>query len=148
MYYKVLKDNKVIDVLDHLLFVKYQHKHGIMVNCDESEAQAIISSDGNYIWHVIGLYAIPVDEYDTVELVEVDEYEYKRLKVLNMQTPEQIIDEFVSMMIDGFTDNFIESLCRMYVAKTIDDKKLNELLVSKKINQQEYSRIVSAKEVS
>ena len=26
MYYKVLKDNKVIDVLDHLTFVKYQQK--------------------------------------------------------------------------------------------------------------------------
>lgn len=33
MYYKVLKNDKVIDVLDHLSFVKYQEKHGIMVSC-------------------------------------------------------------------------------------------------------------------
>ena len=54
MYYKVLEDNKVIDVLDHLSFVKYQEKHGIMVSCYEEEAQAIISSVGENIWHVDG----------------------------------------------------------------------------------------------
>lgn len=101
MYYKVLKDNKVIDVLDHLCFVKYQKKHDIMENCIEGEAQAIISSDGNYIWHVAGLYAIPVGGYDTVELVEIDQYEYEQLKILNMRSPEQIIDEFVLTLLEG-----------------------------------------------
>ena len=101
MYYKVLKDNKVIDVLDHLVFCKYQKKHGIMLLCDESEAQAIVSSDGTYCWHVKWLYKIPVDGYDTVELVEIDEYEYKQLKALNMKTPQDIIDEFVLSLLEG-----------------------------------------------
>lgn len=101
MYYKILKDNKVIDVLDHLCFVKYQKKHDIMVNCLKEEAQGILSSDGEYIWHVVGLYAIPVEGYDTVELSEIDEYEYRQLKALNMKTPEQIIDEFVLMLLEG-----------------------------------------------
>lgn len=101
MYYKVLKDNKVIDVLDRLVFVKYQKKHGIMLLCDESEAQAIVSSDGSYFWHVEWLYRIPVDGYDTVELVEIDEYEYKQLKALNMKTPQDIIDEFVLSLLEG-----------------------------------------------
>lgn len=101
MYYKVLKDNKVIDVLDHLSFVKYQEKHRIMVACAKEEAQAIISSDGDYIWHVNGLYNIPVDGYDTVELVEIDEYEYRQLKTLNMRTPEEIIDEYTLLLIEG-----------------------------------------------
>jgi len=101
MYYKVLKNNKVIDVLDRLAFVKYQKKHDIMIACDKSEAQAIISSNGEYIWHIDGLYRIPVDGYDTVELVEIDEYEYKQLKMLNLSTPEQIIDAFVLELISG-----------------------------------------------
>ena len=101
MYYKVLNNNRVIDVLDRLLFVKYQKKHNIMIACEESEAQAIMSSDGKHVWHVPGLYRIPVAGYDTVELVEVDEYEYKQLKVLNMKTPEDIIDEYTMMLIDG-----------------------------------------------
>jgi hypothetical protein len=101
MYYKVLKDSKVIDVLDHLVFCKYQEKHGIMLLCDESEAQAIVSSDGSYIWHVKWLYKIPVGGYDTVDLVEIDEYEYKQLKALNMKTPQDIIDEFVLSLLEG-----------------------------------------------
>ena len=101
MYYKVIKDGKVIDVLDHLSFVKYQEKHGIMVACAKEEAQAIISSDGEYIWHVSGLYAIPVNGYNTVELVEINEYEYRQLKTLNMRTPEEIIDEYTLLLIEG-----------------------------------------------
>lgn len=101
MFYKVMKNNKVIDVLDRLRFVKYQQKHGIMIACDSSEAQAIISSDGEHIWHVTGLYRIPVDGYDTVDLVEIDKYEYSKLKILNLKTVEEIIDEYTLLLING-----------------------------------------------
>lgn len=101
MYYKVIKNNRVIDVLDHLVFVKYQKKHGIMLLCDKSEAQAIVSSDSSHFWHVNWLYKVPVDGYDTVELVEIDEHEYRQLKMLNMKTPEEIIDEYTLLLIDG-----------------------------------------------
>lgn len=101
MYYKVLKDGKVIDVLDHLIFVKYQKKHGIMLLCDKSEAQGIVSSDDTHIWHVNGLYHIPVDGYDTVEVIEIDKYEYNNLKMLNLKTPQEIIDEYTLQLIEG-----------------------------------------------
>ena len=101
MYYKVLKNNKVIDVLDNLIFVKYQKKHNIMLLCDQSEAQAIVSSDGSYIWHVDWLYKVPVDGYDTVELVEIDEYEYNKLKMFNLKTPEELIDEYTLQLLEG-----------------------------------------------
>lgn len=101
MYYKVLKNDKVIDVLDHLSFVKYQEKHNIMVSCTKEEAQAIISSNGEYIWHVYGLYNLPVDGYDTVTLEEIDVYEYNQLKMLNLKTPEEIIDMYTKSLLDG-----------------------------------------------
>lgn len=101
MFYKVLKDNKVIDVLDHLVFVKYQKKHDIMIACEKQNAQAIISSDGNYVWHVNGLYRLPIDGYDTVDIVEIDQYEYNQLKLLNMKTPEEIIDEYTLLLLNG-----------------------------------------------
>lgn len=99
MYYKVLKNDKVIDVLDHLSFVKYQEKHNIMVSCTKEEAQAIISSDGKYVWHVTGLYNIPISGYDTVYLEEIDKYEYEQLKALNMKDPQSIIDEYTLLLI-------------------------------------------------
>ena len=100
MFYKVVKDNKVIDVLDRIVYLCYQKKHNRMMYCDESKAQAIQSSDGKYIWHEETLYKIPVDGFDTVKLMEIDKYEFDRLKILNMKTPEEIIDEFMLSMIE------------------------------------------------
>lgn len=102
MYYKVLKDNKVIDVLDQLIYLKYQPKHKIMVLCGEDDAQAILSSDKNTIWHERTLYNIPVEnDYDIVDIQEIDKYEYEKLKVLNMKSPESIIDSFLLELING-----------------------------------------------
>lgn len=101
MYYKVIYNDKVIDVLDDLVYLKYQAKHDRMIFCDESEAQAIFSSDRKHIWHTDGLYNIPVKGYDTVSIQEIDEYEYEQLKVLNGKTPEEIIDNFVLSLIES-----------------------------------------------
>ena len=100
MFYKVIKDNKVIDVLNRLVFLKYQKKHNRMIFCDENEAQAIYSSDGEYIWHEESLYNVPVSGYDTVRIEEIDEYEYRQLKMLNNKTPQEIIDAFVLSLVE------------------------------------------------
>ena len=101
MYYKVLKDDKVIDVLDSLIYLKWQPKRQRMVLTDINQAQAILSSDNNTIWHERTLYEVPVDGYDTIDVVKIDEYEYKQLKMLNMRTPQEIIDEFVMSLLEG-----------------------------------------------
>lgn len=101
MFYKVIKNNKVIDVLDKVIYLKWQPKHKIMVLSDINEAQAILSSDNETIWHEKTLYKIPVDGYDTVELIPIDIYEYKTLKALNMKTPEAIIDEFLLTLFEN-----------------------------------------------
>ena len=102
MYYKVLKNNKVIDVLDQLIYLKWQPKHKIMVLSDEDSAQAILSSDKNTIWHEETLYNIPVyaDCYDTVKVEPIDKFEYEQLRVLNMKTPEAIIDEYNLLLLE------------------------------------------------
>ena len=99
MFYKVLKDNKVIDVLDKLIYLKWEPKHKTMILTDENNAQAILSSDKNTIWHEKTLYNIPVSGYDTVELVEISNFEYEQRKILKLQTPEEIIDAFLSNLI-------------------------------------------------
>lgn len=101
MYYKVVKNNKIIDVLDHLTYLKYQPKNKIMLLSDLDEAQAILGSDENTIWHVEGLYDLPVEagEYDTVKILEVDKYEYDQLKVLNGRSIQEILDEYTLLLI-------------------------------------------------
>lgn len=100
MFYKVMKDGKVIDVLDQLIYLKYQPKHKIMILCSEDDAQAILSSDKNTIWHEETLYKIPVEGYDSVILCEIDKYEYEQLKVLNGKSPQEIIDSFLLELLE------------------------------------------------
>lgn len=99
MFYKVLKNNKVIDVLDHLTYLKWQEKNKIMLLSDLNEAQAILSSDGNTIWHVEGLYDLPVSGYETVKLMKIDEREYRQLKMLNGKSLTEILDEYTLLLI-------------------------------------------------
>lgn len=101
MFYKVMKNNKVIDVLDNLIYLKWDSKHKIMVLTDENFAEAILSSSKDDIWHVKGFYKVPVDGYETVELEEIDEFEYKQLKMLNLSTPEAIIDAFMISLLEN-----------------------------------------------
>lgn len=101
MYYKVIKNNRVIDVLDNLIYLKWQDKHKIMVLTNEIDAQAILSSDMKYIWHIDTLYDIPVDGYDTVQIEEIDKYEYEQLRVLNLKDSQQIIDEYTLFLLES-----------------------------------------------
>ena len=102
MYYKVLKNNKVIDVLDNLIYLKWDSKHKIMVLTSEDDAQAILSSDKNSIWHERTLYKVPVSGYDCVDVEEIDKYEYEQLRVLNLKNPQEIVDSVIlSLLEDG-----------------------------------------------
>lgn len=102
MYYKVIKNNKVIDVLDNLTYLKYQLKNKIMLLSGEGDAQAILGSDGNTIWHVEGFYDLPVEagNYEIIKLVEIDKYEYNQLKVLNGRSIQEILDEYTLLLIE------------------------------------------------
>lgn len=100
MYYKVLKDNKVIDVLDKLVFLKYQKKHGIMLVCGAEDAEAILSSDGNTVWHEKSLKEIPVNNYETVKIEEIDEHTYRQLKMLTLCSIEEILEEYTMSLIE------------------------------------------------
>lgn len=102
MFYKVIKNGKIIDVLDKLIYLKYQKKHDRMILCKEDEAQAVMSSDNKYIWHVNTMYDLPVAGYDTVSLLPIDQYEYEELKLFNLNTREELIDAFtLSLIKDG-----------------------------------------------
>ena len=142
MFYKVIKDNKVIDVLDGLVFLKYQEKHDRMQFCDKTEAQAIFSSDREHIWHEESLYNIPVSGYDTVRVEEIDEYEYRRLKALNGNTPEWIIDRFLLSSINKEVSLLVESLKRLYMRQEIDASKVIELCKNFEITEEQMKEIL------
>lgn len=99
-YYKIYKNGKAIDVLDKLTFVKYNEKRRCMVLSPVESAQGIVSPEGVY-WHLKGFYNFPIEGYDTVEAQEITKEEYHQFKMLNGKTPEEIIDEYTMLLIEG-----------------------------------------------
>lgn len=100
MYYKVLKNDKVIDVLDQLVYVRWNDKKKRLTLCSINDAQGFLSSDLSTAYHEKSFYEFPIEKFETVQLIRIDEYEYKQLKCLGLKTPEQIIDEFLLLLME------------------------------------------------
>ena len=70
-YYKIIENGTVIDA--NCIFLKWQKKNNILIDCDASEANFIQSSDQQKVWKVDWL--IPADakagEYPSIEAVEI-----------------------------------------------------------------------------
>ena len=78
-YYKVVKDNIIIDVLNDVRYIVYQKRNHINLIGQKEDAFGILSSDRSTIWHVEGLKDAPIDDqrqYQTVKLLEITPEEY------------------------------------------------------------------------
>lgn len=80
MYYKILDLNgNVVDLLTQISYIKYQTKHKLLLLCPIEEAEAILSSNGNYGWHIEGLYNfLPDNNLYTIH--EISRFEYEQIK--------------------------------------------------------------------
>ena len=137
MYYKIIKNNVVLDVLDNLKYMKYQLKHKIFLSCDISEAQGILSSDSKVIWHLPDLHDVPIDGYDAVELVEIDSHEYENRKQFGGQTKEEIVDSYTTLLVKGDKYQLIDSLSRCFEKNMLsknDIDKMQNILSQEEIN--------------
>lgn len=131
MFYKVYKDNEVVDVLDGIVYLKYQEKYDRMLLSNEKEAQAILSSDEKTIWQVEGLPAINNNKtYTTVRIQQTDEYEYKQWHLLHGKTPEEIVDNFVLLLVNKDLTLLVESLKRLFLQGVITEELVKNLPLS------------------
>lgn len=83
MFYKVKQNNVIVDALDNLQCVRVFGAMNIILRCKEKEdPQGVISTNGQYIWHVEGWSEFPdmtgVD--GTVQISEIDEEEYNVIR--------------------------------------------------------------------
>lgn len=68
--YKAYKGNTVVDAMEDLQCVRFVEQQGV-VRCREDDANGIISTDGNRIYHVEGWPEFPEGEYETVTLQQI-----------------------------------------------------------------------------
>lgn len=100
MFYKVIRNRNVIDVLSSIQFVKFQTKHKVLLLCDEEQAEGILSSNGDTAYHLSSLNPFPTDDYATVTLEEITEHEYNQLKQLHCMSAEEIIDQYTASLFE------------------------------------------------
>lgn len=84
MFYKVLKNGEIIDVLSELIYLKYNTEYHSLRHATKSDAQLFLSSDSEFAWHDFSLRRLPKEaNYDTVELVKISDEEYLKIKHLS-----------------------------------------------------------------
>lgn len=79
MFWKILINGEVVDLLQQLQYVRYQNKHNVILFCEPEIAEAVLSSDGKRGFHIEGLYDFKPDN-TTYCIEEISEYVYNKLK--------------------------------------------------------------------
>lgn len=100
MFYKVIRNKNIIDVLSSIQYVKFQRKHKILLLCNEDEAEGILSSTGDTAYHLSSLQPFPVDDFITVSLELITEHEYNQLKQNHCMSAEEIIDQYTASLFE------------------------------------------------
>lgn len=79
MYYKIIKNNEIVDVVDHLRYVRRNPRNGIILSCGSKKGPGILSYDGSTIYKI----GDSLDgDYDAVTMEGIDAAEYQRLRDL------------------------------------------------------------------
>lgn len=90
-FYKIIKDNKVIDVNNK--FFKFLKKRLIPISCDSNDAEVVISSDGNKYYTADWMKPAPAQlNVELVKVFIISEEEYNSLKE-QLQLNETVVVE-------------------------------------------------------
>lgn len=78
-YYKLINGKNFVGVVSQLDFRTYQHKHNVLLSCDESEAQYV--QFGDIYYRADWMLPITTNkiEYETIKVIQIDEEEYNTL---------------------------------------------------------------------
>lgn len=99
-YYKLTKDGEMVEVLKNPTYVRYAEKSGQILISPRAKAFGILSPKFGPV-HILGFKKPSQIEYETMELALISEEEYKKIKIFNGKTPEEIIDEYTLSLIEG-----------------------------------------------
>lgn len=84
MFYKVMYNNMVIDLLNEVCWVRYLPNSKRLIATDSQAANGIMGSDHNTVYHIFGKPYTFDKEIKTVEVVKIDVKEYDMLKSQSM----------------------------------------------------------------
>lgn len=79
MYYKVMNNNMVIDLLTEVRYVRYLSNSKRIVACQKGAAHGIVGSDGETIYRLYDAPSNVLENKKIIELVEINAEEYSAL---------------------------------------------------------------------
>ena len=90
---KVMNSNLIIDLCQQERYLKYLPQHGRFIEVKKYMANAVLGSDNNTVYHLIGTpYTFP-DLIKTVEVYDISQEEYEKLQASSiLQNSKEMID--------------------------------------------------------
>jgi len=79
LFYKVLHNNMLVDLLTEVQWVRYLPRQKRIINTDSQSANGILGSDRNTVYHLAGKQNTFDTNVKSVEIVRISEEEYGRL---------------------------------------------------------------------
>lgn len=91
-YYKLISGTNIVGIATSLDFRRFQKKHKIILICDEQAAQYVQYKD--ILYHDNWMLPIISDlyDYESAEVIQIDEQEYNTLKAA-LETEDEIVIE-------------------------------------------------------
>ena len=81
MYFKIIYNALVIDILDSVQYVRWLKRGKKFVKTEMTSANGILASDGINIYHVEGMPDFNgMGNYKTVHMLQIEKEEYDKLK--------------------------------------------------------------------
>lgn len=126
MYYKIIVNNEIIDVVFNPIFLGCQKSNGQLVRCLKEQAEGILSSDGSTAWHVEGWARSPSLSLPSAIVVEITSQEYEQLKEIldngkkaNEVESKEIVQPSIEKLTLSALLNYKINLLREECANTI-----------------------------
>lgn len=139
MFYKIIKNNQVVDVND--VFLKEQKKHHILLATEPKYAEYLISSDATTLYETSWTVEHSSDTYQAeyIEAEIISEEEYKNLReqlqlnaVIEVVENEEVAEPLIVEPIDVTPERKLEILSLQQLTKRVEElEKLVQQFINK-----------------
>lgn len=100
MYYKIMHNDRVIDVLENPTYIRFDKRHKATVVCKRDDAEGFLSSDRSRCFRARNMRDTG-GNYELVDVAVIDKYEYDQLRIFGLKTPQDIIDAYTLTLVEG-----------------------------------------------
>ena len=100
MYYKIICNNRVIDVIENIKFIKCLPKTKKIILVDFKQANGVMASNNDEIYHLYGTPYTFEGEKKTVSIQEISFKEYEKLtsQIQNNELLENRVKELENII--------------------------------------------------